>query len=155
MKIAEADREFLVAEAVALSEQLPPGAGRTAYEDIAWAADRGEIPEDMAGQVGELLALSLETGRVRAEHGPAGVRALTAIWRETPQGKQQSEELEGLNEALTALRGLPVSSVRVAASGPGAFAVTVAAGDVEMRISLDRSAARLRSVNVGGGGVGE
>ena len=106
-------------------------------------------------QVGELLALSLETGRARSEHGPAGVRALTAMWRETPQGAQQSQELDGLNQALGALRGLPVGAVRVAASGPGAFAVTVSAGDLEMRLSLDRAGARLRSLNVGGGGVGE
>ena len=155
MRIAEADREFLVAEALALSEQLPIGQGRAAYQDIAWAADQGEIPEELAERVGELLALSLESGRARSEHGPAGVRALTAIWRETPQGRQQAGDVEGLNEALGALRGLPVGGIRVAASGPGGYAVTVATGDLEMRLSLDRSGIRLRRLNVGGGGVGE
>ena len=155
MKIAESDREFLVAEALALSEQLPFGEARAIYQEIAWAADQGEVPDELAERVGELLALSLETGRARSEHGPAGVRALTAIWRETPQGKRQAEDLDGLNEALGALRGLSVGTVRVAASGPGAFAVTLAAGDLEMRLALDRVGVRLRSLNVGGGGVGE
>jgi len=155
MKIAEADREFLVAEALALSEQLPLGEGRSTYQESAWGADQGEVPDELGERVGELLALSLETGRARSEHGPAGVRALTAIWRDTPQGKRQAGELDGLNRALTALRGLPVGAVRVAASGPGAFAVTIVAGDLEMRLSLDRTGARLRSLNLGGGGVGE
>jgi hypothetical protein len=155
VKIAEPDREFLVAEALALSEQLPFGDGRAAYQDIAWAADQGEIPDELAERVGELLALSLDTGRARSEHGPAGVRALTSIWRETPQGRRQATDLDGLNEALSALRGLPVGTVRVASSGPGAYAVTIGAGDVEMRLSLDRTGVRLRSVNVGGGGIGE
>jgi hypothetical protein len=94
------------------------------------------------------------TGPARSTDRP-GFRALTAIWRETPQGRRQAEDLDGLNEALGALRGLPVGTVRVAASGPGAFAVTLAAGDLEMRLALDRAGVRLRSLNVGGGGVGE
>ena len=63
--------------------------------------------------------------------------------------------VEDLNRALSALRGQPVESVRVAATSPGAYSVTVAAGAYEVRLSLDRAGATLRSVNVGGGGVGE
>ncbi len=39
--------------------------------------------------------------------------------------------------------------------GSRGVAVTLAAGDLEMRLALDRAGIRLRSLNVGGGGVGE
>ena len=155
MKVAETDREFLVTEALALADQLPPGRAREAFQEVAWTAEQGEIPEELSGRVGELTAVALETGRARAVHGPAGVRALTAAWRESPQGRAVVAEVEGLNAALTALRGLPVEGVRVAASGPGSYAVTLAAGAYELRLAFDRDGATLRSLKVGGGGTGE
>ena len=113
------------------------------------------MPEELAGKVGELVALAVETGRARSVHGAAGVRALISVWRDTPQGREASSKTEDLNEALTVLRGQAVGSVRVLSTGPGAYALTIAAGDVEIRLTFDREEATLRSINVGGGGIGE
>ena len=101
------------------------------------------------------MALAVETGRARSVHGPAGVRALIAVWKDTPQGRRAAEQAEELNTALTALRGRTVESVRVLPTGPGTYAVTIGAGDVDVRLTFDRTEATLRSINVGGGGVGE
>jgi hypothetical protein len=155
VRVGEAEREYVVAEALALAEGLPEGETRVAFQEIAWAADRGDVPDDLSGRVGELVALAVETGRARSVHGPAGVRALIAVWKDTPQGRRAAEQAEELNTALTALRGRTLDSVRVLPTGPGVYAVTVAAGDVEVRLTFDRDEATLRSINVGGGGVGE
>jgi len=155
MKVGEADREYVVAEALALAELVPEGESRLEFQEIAWSADQGEVPDDLTGRVGELVALALETGRARSVHGPAGVRALVSVWKDTPQGRTVQEKVEDLNTALEALRGLTIGSVRVIASGPGAYAITIAAGDVDVRLTFDRDEATLRSINVGGGGVGE
>src|SRR5206468_1549649 len=113
MKVGDAEREYVVAEAMALAEVVPEGDAQEAYREIAWAADRGEVPEDMSDRVGELVALAVETGRARAVHGPAGVRALISVWRDTPQGRRATEKAEDLNAALRALRGAEIGSVRV------------------------------------------
>jgi hypothetical protein len=155
VKVGETERDFLVAEALALAEQLPDGDTRRAYQEIAWAAEQGDVPEEWDGTVGELIYLALETGRARSVHGPAGVRALTSLWRDTPQGQSTIRSIEDLNEALGALKGQQVDAVRVAATGPGTYAVTIAAGDYELRLSIDRTEIRLQSINVGGGGIGE
>jgi hypothetical protein len=155
MRVGEAEREYVVAEALALAEVVSEGESRAAYQEIAWAADQGDVPEDLSDRVGEIVTLAVETGRARSVHGPAGVRALIAVWKDTPQGKQAAGQAEKLNAALTALRGRTVESIRVLPTGPGTHAVTVSAGDVEMRLVFDRSEATLRSINVGGGGVGE
>jgi hypothetical protein len=155
VKVGETERDVLVTEALALAEQLPEGETRRAYQEIAWAAEHGEVPEEWDGTVGELISLALETGRARSVHGPAGVRALVALWRDTPQGQATLRSIEDLNEALGALRGQQLDGVRVAATGPGVYSITIGAGDYEMRLSIDRSEVRLQSVNVGGGGIGE
>ena len=100
MKVGEAEREYVVAEALALAEVVPEGETKLAYQEIAWAADQGDVPEDLAPTVGELVALAVETGRARSVHGPAGVRALLSVWRNTPQGRGAAEKIEDLNEAL-------------------------------------------------------
>ena len=155
MKIAEDERPFLAAEARALAEHLDEPLARERFETIAAAAEAGEIPESLAESVGTLAGLALETGRVRTVHGAPGVRAMVALWKRTPQGEAAADDLEELNTALSALRGLTVESVRVAATAPGSYSFSIAAGDYEVRLIVDRSGVRLASLNVGGGGIGE
>lgn len=155
MRIAEADREVVVAEALALADELPPGEARVEFQELAYAAEQGDVPGDLTGRLGELAAIALETGRARAVHGPGGVRSLTGVWRETPQGRAVTSGVEELNASLTAVRGQVVEGVRVAITAPGAYSVVISAGPYELRVALDRGGASLRSVNVGGGGSGE
>jgi hypothetical protein len=155
MRVGEAEREYVVAEALALAEVVPEGDARAAYQEIAFAADQGDVPESLSDRVGDLVALAVETGRARSVHGPAGVRALIAVWKDTPQGRRAVEHAADLNQALTALRGRELDAVRVTPTAPGAYALTIAAADVEVRLTFDRSEATLRSINVGGGGIGE
>ena len=155
MKIGEDERPFLAAEARALAEHLDEPLARERFEAIATAAEAGEIPESLAESVGTLAGLALETGRVRTVHGAPGVRAMLALWKRTPQGEAAADDLEELNTALSALRGLAVESVRVAATAPGSYSFSIAAGDYEVRLIVDRSGVRLSSLNVGGGGIGE
>jgi len=155
MRLGEADREIVVSEALALADELPTGESRQELQELAWAAEQGEVPGALAGRLGEVASVALETGRARAVHGPTGVRALTGVWRETPQGRAVLEQVEELNAALRAVRGLSVESFRVSVTAPGSYAVSISAGPYELRVALDRAGATLRSVNVGGGGVGE
>ncbi|HYT29173.1 MAG TPA: hypothetical protein VEN82_00205 [Actinomycetota bacterium] len=155
MKVSEGARDILATEALALADQLPPGERRAEFQELAWAAEQGEIPQDLEDRAGELLGLTLETGRVRSVHGPGGVQALVGVWRETPQGRALTHAVEELNQALSALRGSLIESLRVAPTAPGAYSITIAAGDAEVRLTIDRAGARLSGINVGVGGVGE
>jgi hypothetical protein len=154
VKLAEDERDVVAAEALALAGQLPDGSSRAAYEAVATAAARGDVPDDLGERLGEVLRLALETGRAGRVHGPEGTRRLLSIWRKTPQAQAAGEATEDVNAALAALDGLPVRSVRVVPSGPGAFSVTFAAGDVEMRLAVGRGDVVLRSVGVGASGDG-
>jgi hypothetical protein len=155
MRLAESDRDVVVSEALALAEELPPGDTRTELQELAYAAEQGDVPGDLSGRLGDVAAVALETGRARAVHGPGGVRSLVGVWRETPQGRAVSTGVEELNTALRAVAGQPIEAVRVAVTAPGAYSVVIAAGPYEVRVALDRAGASLRSVNVGGGGTGE
>jgi hypothetical protein len=153
--VAEADRAFLAAEAEAFAAQLPRGELRDALAAVVSASDAGEVPDELEERVGSLAALSIETGRARSVHGSAGVRALTALWKDSPQGRRAAEEARELEQALVALRGRSLEAVRVIPTGPGAHAITIAAGGVEVRLSVEVGTVGLRGVNVGSGGMGE
>jgi hypothetical protein len=154
VNVEPSEREALAAQALALAGELPPGETRSAYRELASAAERGEVPDDWDERAGEVAALALETGRARAEHGAAGVQGLLAVWRRSPQGRVAAERAEDLTIALSALRDLPLSAIRVRASGPGRSDLTIAAGNHEMRVTMDRHGARLLSVSVGAGSSG-
>jgi len=153
VRIADDERDVVAAEALALAEQLPTGSNRAAYLALASAAARGDVPDDLGERLGDVLRLALETGRAGRVHGPEGTRRLMAVWRQTRQARAISETTSDVNTALAALEGLPVRSVRVAPSGPG-VSLTVAAGDVEIRLAVGGEDVRLRSVGVGASGDG-
>jgi hypothetical protein len=154
MKLAEDEATVLAAEARALAEAL--GSDRSAeFDRLATSVEGGVFDENVSEAAGTVAAVALETGRARAVHGPAGVRALVAVWKLSPQGLAVAAELDELNTALTPLRELPVQDLRVAATGPGAYSLTLSAGEYEVRLAVDRDGIRLRSLNVGGGGIGE
>jgi hypothetical protein len=154
VKIADDERDVVVAETLALAEELPPGSDRVAYQELAVAADRGEIPDEWGDRLGEVLRLALETGRASRVHGPEGTRRLLAVWRQTPQALAIRGAIDEVNAALAALEGLPVRSVRVTPTGPGGFSLAVAAGEVEFRLAVEREDVRVRSVGVGVSGAG-
>ena len=154
MRIADDERSVVAAEAQALAEQLPPGSERAAYHELAGAAGRGEVPDELGDRLGDVLRLALETGRADRVHGPEGTRRLLAVWRQTPQARALRDETEDVNSALAALEGLSVRSVRVSPTGPGGFSLAVAAGDVEIRLAVGREQVRVRSVGVGASGDG-
>ena len=155
MNIELDERPILAEEARSLAARLEDPEFRAPYERMAAAVEAGEVPDEVASAVGALAALALETGRARSVHGPAGVRALISVWKRTPQGREIAGEVDELNTALTALRGLPIESIRVAVAGPGAFSITIGTRDYEVRLVVDRDGVRLGSLNVGGGGIGE
>ena len=154
MKISSDERVVLAAEARALVDELPPGPASGVFARIAVAADAGEVPDDLAARVGELTELSLASGRARAEHGPEGVRAMTAIWRRTPSGAAADRSAQELNAALSALTGCALESVRVTATGPGAGSVAISAGGHTVRLAADTAGIRLRSIDVGATEIG-
>jgi hypothetical protein len=154
VRIADDEREVVVAEALALADQLPPGPERAAYRELADAAEQGEIPDEWSGRLGDVLRLALETGRAQRVHGPEGTRRLLAVWRHTPEARSVREATDDVNAALAALEGLAVRSVRVAPTGPGGFSVAVAAGEVEIRLAVGREDVQVRSVGVGLSGDG-
>jgi len=157
VKISPDERDVLVAEARALAGELPPGEARDTFAEIAATAGAGtgEIPDELDGRVGQMLELSLGSGRARAEHGPEGVRAMTAIWRRTPSGASADRDARDLNTALSVLSGRPVEFVRVTPTGPGTSTVVISAGRQTVRLAADAAGIRLRSIDVGatdGGG---
>lgn len=155
MRISPDERDVVVAEARALAAELPPGEAGDSFARIAAAAEQGEIPDELVERVGQMLDISLATGRARAEHGAEGVRAMTAIWRRTPSGASADHDAGELNTALSALAGFPLDSVRVTPTGPGRSTVAISAGGHTVRLGADPSGIRLRSIDVGasdGGG---
>jgi hypothetical protein len=155
LRTRDAEGEYLAAQAQALADELPVGDTRERFLALAAAATEGEVPPELEGAAADLIALSLETGRVRSVHGRAAERALSALWRETPKGREAVDAAEEVNRALGALRGCRLDAVRVTATGPGAYALTISADDREMNLAFGRESPRLRSINVGAGGPGE
>jgi hypothetical protein len=116
--------------------------------DLVAAVVDGSVEGDDAESLEELLELGLQSGRIRALYGPGGEQAALALYRRLPRGAELVESTRQVSAALTALAGRELSSVELRAVGPGAFALSVSAGEVEVSVRLDRQGARLTAVGV-------
>jgi hypothetical protein len=140
-------REVALAEAQAVRAIASGEEYRERLAALIAAIDEGGVDDDDAATLEELLELGLQTGRIRAHYGPGGEQAALSLYRRLPRGAELTESAREVTAALRALEGREVGSVELTAVGPGAFALSLAAGDLEISLRLDRQGARVSSVN--------
>jgi hypothetical protein len=116
--------------------------------DLIAAVQDGELGDDEAQALEELLTLGLETGRIRSVYGPEGEQAALKTFRRLPGGRALSESASEVTEALAALEGKTLEDVKVQCTGPGTFVLTLAVDGLELSVRLDRAGARIHSVGV-------
>jgi RecA/RadA recombinase len=134
------------AQAVLALVQEPERRGRLA--DLVAAVQDGELGEQEAQALEELLELGLTSGRIRGLYGPEGEQAALKTFRRLPAGRALAGGAAEVTEALAALEGKTLEQVRVQATGPGTWLVTLGVEGLELSLRLDRAGARVHSVGV-------
>jgi hypothetical protein len=140
--------EVALDEAKAVLAMVQDEERRGRLADLIAAVGEGEVADEDADALGELLELGLQTGRVRALYGPGGEQAALKVFRRLPRGRELGDSAREVTEALASLVGKPLESVRIQATAPGAFLLTLAAEGLELSVRLDRQGARLTSVGI-------
>ena len=135
-----------VAQAVLALVQDGERRGRLA--DLVAAVQEGELDEDDAQALEELIELGLQSGRIRGIYGPEGEQAALKTFRKLPAGRALSESAGEVTDALSALEGKTLEQVKVQSTGPGSFLVTLGVEGFELSVRLDRAGARIHSVGV-------
>jgi hypothetical protein len=141
-------REVALAEAQAVRALASGEEYRERLAALLAAIDEGEIDGEDAETLEELLELGLQTGRIRAHYGPGGEQAALSLYRRLPRGSELAESAREVTAALRALEGRELGSVELTAVGPGAFSLSLAAGELEVSLRLDRQGARVSSVGI-------
>ncbi|MDE3189708.1 MAG: hypothetical protein KGL94_02680 [Acidobacteriota bacterium] len=134
------------AQAVLALVHDPERRGRLA--DLVAAVADGELPDEEAQALEELLELGLATGRIRGLYGPEGEQAALKTYRRLPGGRALADGAAEVSEALSALEGKTLQRVQVTAGGPGSYLVTLGVEGLELSVRLDRVGARVHSVGV-------
>jgi hypothetical protein len=138
--------EVARAEAQAVLAMVQDEGRRGRLADLVAAIDEGEVGEDDAGPLAELLELGLQTGRIRSVYGPEGEQAVLALYRKLPAGRELTQSTRDLNSALGALEGRSLERVSVSAVGPGEYGVTISTDGYEVVLRLGKAGARLATI---------
>jgi hypothetical protein len=149
--VAGEERELALSEVEAVLAAAPDGDYRERLDVIhAVLADGGPIDSEDAVELERLVTIALQSGRARALYGPGGEQALLRLYRRLPGGIEAKESAEAVGEALAQLRGKPLEQVSLTAVGPGSHSLTLEAGGIRLLVHLDRTGARLASVETSG-----
>jgi len=140
--------EVALGEAQAVLALVSDRERRGRLADLVAAIQDGELDDDTAQALEELIELGLSTGRIRSVYGPEGEQAALKTFRRLPGGRALSETAAEVSTALAALEGRTLESVKVQSAGPGAYVVSVAVEGLELSVKLDRAGARIHSVGV-------
>ena len=141
-------QEVALAEAQAVRALASDEGYRERLATLVAGISAGEVDGDDLSTLEELVELGLQSGRIRALYGPGGEQAALSLHRRLPRGAELAESARAVNEALAALAGRELAAVELRAVGPGAFTLSLGAGELELSIRLDRQGARLTSVGV-------
>jgi CHASE3 domain sensor protein len=140
--------EVALGEAQAVLALVQDGERRARLADLVAAVQDGELGDDEAQALEELIELGLTTGRIRSVYGPEGEQAALKTYRRLPGGRELADGAREVTAALEALEGKTLERVTVQSSGPGAFVVSVAVEGLELTVKLGRAGARIHSVGV-------
>ena len=141
-------REVALGEAQAVLALVQDDERRGRLASLVAAIGEGELGDEEAQALEELLELGLQTGRLRALYGPGGEQAVLRVYRRLPGGRELGRAAGAVTEALAALEGKTLESLSIQAVGPGAYLVSIAAEGLELSVRLDRQGARVASVGL-------
>jgi hypothetical protein len=140
--------EVALGEAQAVLALVQDGERRERLADLVAAVQDGELGDDEAQALEELIELGLTTGRIRSVYGPEGEQAALKTYRRLPAGRELADGAREVTGALEALEGKTLEHVTVQSAGPGAFVISIAVDGLELSVKLDRAGARVHSVGV-------
>ncbi|MES1248424.1 MAG: hypothetical protein ABUS54_12215 [Actinomycetota bacterium] len=141
-------QEVALGEAQAVLSHVLDPEKRGRLGDLIAAVQEGELGEDEAQDLEELLSLGLETGRIRSVYGPEGEQAALKTYRRLPGGRALVDSASEVTAALEALEGKTLQDVKVQFTGPGSYVLTLGVDGLELSVRLDRAGARIHSVGV-------
>jgi hypothetical protein len=140
--------EVALGEAQAVLALVQDGERRGRLGDLVAAVQDGELGDEDAQALEELIELGLSTGRIRSVYGPEGEQAALKTFRRLPGGRALADSAEEVTAALAALEGKRLERVQVQSTGPGSYLLTLGVDGLELSIRLDRAGARVHSVGV-------
>ena len=145
------ERELALSEVGAVLAAVPDGDYRARLDAIHAALEDGDpVDSEDLVELERLVTIALQSGRARALYGPGGEQALLHLYRRLPAGIEAKESAAAVGEALDQLRGKPLEKIGLTAVGPGSHSLTLEAGGVRFLVHLDRSGARLASIEMSG-----
>jgi hypothetical protein len=148
MKVRGAAAEVVLGEAQAVLAHVRDPERRGRLADLVAAVQHGELDEEEALSLEELLEVGLASGRIRAVYGPEGEQAALATYRRLPAGRALADSAAEVSDALSSLAGRELEEVKVQAAGPGSYLVTLAVDGLELSVRLDGAGARVHTVGV-------
>ncbi len=148
LKLDPLQRDVLAPALKAFLDAAPENASRQAYVALADAIGKMEVPAELTPQLGALVELLLQTGRIRRLFGPGAELAVAALFQKTPRGMEIAASLGALNGALEKLAGQRLESVSASLRRPGAYALVLRTGECQMVICFEATGVRVESLEV-------
>jgi len=149
MRISATEQELLIPEITTFARALSDPAARARYEELRGAVEEGEVGDELAGHLGNVLEVGLQSGRLRRFYGADGEQALARLFHRTPAGAELSDAAKAVTKALTALHGQVIEEIRVSALGPGSYGLMIDTDRCQINLRLDRSGVRVENLAVG------
>ena len=140
--------EVALGEAQAVLSLVLDAERRGRLGDLIAAVADGELGEDEAQALEELLELGLASGRIRSVYGPEGEQTALKTYRRLPRGRALADSAAEVTDALASLEGKTLEDVTIQSTGPGSYLVTLGVEGLELSVRLDRAGARVHAVGV-------
>lgn len=148
LSLNDEERQILLQELSAIAAAADP-VRRAAYEELASRVREGFVTSEDEEALASVVAMLLETGRVRRRYRAEGERILTGLFRRLPAGRELEERLEHANTALAALAGKPLRSVRVGMRTVGHYTVALETEAGTITLAIRPAGIEVESLAVG------
>jgi hypothetical protein len=149
LRLSADEQELLRHEVAAFRDLVDEPAARRRYEALDAAVEAGEVPDETLADLGAMLEVGLQTGRIRKLHRAPGEQALLRIFGKTPPGEVLAANVADLNRALGQLAGQEIETVSVWTRVPGVYLLKIATDQCEMTLRFTPDGASVEAIELG------
>ena len=147
--LGEDEQAWVELEAARLAVRAPDPDAREAYARLQQAVRAGRAEADLLPVLGDLLALGLASGRIRALYGRRAETVASRLFLRCPQGRALAARVEEANRALACLAGQPVEAIRLGVRGPGLYTLTLEAAGCRLALALEPGGVAVHRLDIG------
>jgi hypothetical protein len=135
------DEKIIIREEISILSKKTSGNEKTKieFENLISAIESQNIDGTQLSLLSKVLELLLTSGEIRRRYSFVDEQKIFRLYKKTPAGKQQKENIDELNKSLKVIQSQKIESFSFSLILPGVYGIAIKTDECEISLNINQS----------------